>query len=149
MMMDYENMFSIGQAITTTANSTNVIKIQKAGEFTWGGTTITSRLPIPYKDLGKGEPIQIHVQVVADFASGTSLQVQLLTADNADLDSNPVVLASTGAVPEAQLKAGYVFNLTHIPTGAEKEYIGLKYVADGTFDAGKVDAGIVADRQTS
>src|SRR5690606_5072433 len=70
MMMDYENMFSIGQAITTTANSTNVIKIQKAGEFTWGGTTITSRLPIPYKDLGKGEPIQIHVQVVADFASG-------------------------------------------------------------------------------
>lgn len=149
MMMDYENQFSIAQKITGTTKSTNVVQFVKPGEFKIGDQVVTSRLPIPYKDLGKGEQIQIHVQVVEDFEDGTSVQVQLITADNADLDDNPVTLATTPAIPVAQLKAGYVFNIDRIPLGATKQFIGLNYVVVGTPTAGAVDAGIVADRQTS
>lgn len=149
MMMDYENQFSIAQKLTATAKSTNVVQLVKAGEFKIGDQTVTSRLPIPYKDLGKGEQIQLHIQVVEDFTDGTSVQVQLLTADNAALDSNPVVLATTAAIPVAQLKAGYVFNIDRIPLGSTKQFIGLNYVVVGTPTAGAVDAGVVADRQTS
>lgn len=147
MMMDYENQFSIAQKITGTAKSTNVIQFVKPGEFTVGDQVITA--PIPYKDLGKGEPIQIHIQVVEDFVGGDSVQVQLITADNEALTANPVTLATTPAIPVSQLKAGYVFNIDKIPLGATKQFIGLNYVVEGTPTAGAIDAGIVADRQTS
>lgn len=149
MMMDYENQFSIAQKITGTAKSTHVVQFVKPGEFKIGDQVITSSRPIPYKDLGKGEQIQLHIQVVEDFVGGTSVQVELITADNADLDDNPVTLATTAEIPVAQLKAGYVFNIDRIPLGATKQFIGLNYVVDGTPTAGAIDAGIVADRQTS
>ena len=149
MMMDYENQFSIAQKITGTAKSTHVVQFVKPGEFKIGDQVVTSRLPIPYKDLGKGEQIQLHIQVVEDFVGGTSVQVELITADNADLDENPVTLATTAEIPVAQLKAGYVFNIDRIPLGATKQFIGLNYLVDGTPTAGAIDAGIVADRQTS
>lgn len=149
MMMDYENQFSIAQKITGTAKSTHVVQFVKPGEFKIGDQVITSSRPIPYKDLGKGEQIQLHIQVVEDFVGGTSVQVELITADNADLDENPVTLATTAEIPVAQLKAGYVFNIDRIPLGATKQFIGLNYVVDGTPTAGAIDAGIVADRQTS
>lgn len=151
MMMDYENMLSIGQAITETANSENVIQFVEPGKFVIGEQTVESRLPIPasYRDLGRGEKIQLHIQVVEDFAGGDSLQVSVVTADNAALTSNAVTLATTAAVPVAQLKAGYIFSIDAIPMGATKQFVGLTYTVEGTHTAGKVDAGVVADRQTS
>lgn len=151
MLMDAENMFSTGQAITGTTKSTNVIKFVTPGEFRIGDRTVTSRLPIPahYRDLGRGEKIQLHIQVVEDFVGGNSVQVQLITADNEDLDENPVTLATTEAVPVAQLKAGYTFTIESIPIGATKQFLGLNYVVDGSPTQGKIDAGIVASRQTS
>jgi len=151
MLMDAENMFSTGQAITGTAKSTNVIQFVKPGEFRIGDRTVTSRIPIPahYRDLGRGEKIQLHIQVVEDFVGGTSVQVQLITADDAELSVNPVTLATTAAVPVAQLKAGYTFTIESIPIGATKQFLGLNYVVSGTPTQGKIDAGIVASRQTS
>src|SRR5690606_42115750 len=104
MLMDAENMFSTGQAITGTTKSTNVIKFVKPGEFRIGDRTVTSNNPIPvhYRDLGRGEKIQLHIRVVEDFVGGTSVQVQLITADNEDLTENPVTLATTTAYPWAR-----------------------------------------------
>lgn len=151
MIMDAENMFSIGQAITATAKSTNVIQFVKPGEFRIGDQTVTSNNPIPvhYRDLGRGEKIQLHIQVVEDFEDGTSVQVQLITADDAALSVNPVTLTTTAAVPVAQLKAGYTFSIESIPIGATKQFLGLNYVVVGSPTKGKIDAGIVASRQTS
>lgn len=127
MIFDKENLMSEDQALTTTAVSENVIDL---------GLT----------EMGEGEPIEIIVQVTADLATGTSVQIDLETDDNASF-SSAVVLQASGVIATASLKAGYRFTFSILPQDAER-YIRLNYVIIGTFDAGTVTAGLALDRDT-
>ena len=149
MLLDKQNMFSDAQAITTgTQLSTDKVDMQ-GGSFIV--TTNDNLGNTPVKDAGRAPELDVHVQVVEDFASGTSLQVNLVADDDPALGT-PTVLMSSAVIPEATLKAGYYFRLA-LPPGiaAADRYLGLQFVNVGTHTTGKITAGLVPARskQTS
>jgi len=125
MILDYENRFSDGQAVTATAVSDNVVDFGSDG-------------------AGPGEPLELLVQVSEDFASLTSLQVEVQTsADNSSYST----IASSEDAGVGDLEAGYQFRIRALPHGLDR-YVRLRYVVTGSnATAGKVDAGIVVDKQ--
>lgn len=127
MILDKENLFSQDQAVTGTAASTNIIDL---------GVN---------RDIGKGVPIPVLIQVTEDFAGLTSLTASIETDDNASF-SSATVLATSGAVPVADLVAGKQMNLQYMPTGTER-YLRINYTVAGTGTAGTVTAGVVAGLQ--
>ena len=99
-------------------------------------------------DIGDGEPLELVVQVTTDVEGTTStVDFQYVQSANADL-SSPDVLASTGAIAEATLVAGYEWR-TKVPPNT-KRYVGFQYVnAVNVLTAGVVNAQIVKDAQTN
>lgn len=126
MILDRENLFSKDQAITATANSTDVIDTGSA------------------RNLGVGHPLGVAVQVTEDFATLTSLTVEFQT-DSAENFSGATTLFSV-VVPVADLEAGYKIPPIYVPRGT-KRYVRLRYVVGGSnATAGKVTAGLVLDQ---
>lgn len=136
-LFDESGLFSVNQAITATAVSTNSV------DFGAMGTPPTNVGALVY-DLGNSE-IEISVQVTETFATLTSLKVAVEMDDNSSF-SSPTVIGSSEAVAAAALVAGYRFRIpVVIPEGATERYIQLRYtVAGSNATAGKVFAGIVA-----
>lgn len=127
MILDAQNLFSDDQAITATAVSENVIDLGAAG-------------------AGKGEPLNLLIQVTEDFATLTSLQVEVQTDDNSAFSSAKVLTLSDD-IAAADLVAGKQFAINALPHGLER-YVRLRFIVTGTnATAGKVVAGIVFDRQ--
>jgi len=124
MILDLENLFSDQQIVTVTASSTNVLKLPK--------------------DLAKGNPVPLLLQVTEAFVGATSVAVSIRTSATVSAGAlvSPTVLATTAAIPVASLKAGYKFPLGHIPQGT-LNYVDLLYTVVGTATAGKVTSGIV------
>lgn len=121
MILDEQAIFSDKQAVTATAPSTNVIKVNG--------------------DIGKGEPVEILAQVVEDFAGATSVKLAVQTCDTEDGTFEDLVV--TDAVPLAKLKAGYKFPIKFLPVGIKK-FLRLNYTVVGTGTAGKITAGVVS-----
>lgn len=141
MHLDAQNLFSDAQALTATAVSTNHIDL--------GDTAQPVLSPAALKrDIGGNYDIPLLVQVVEDFADGTSVTVQVQVAA-ANSFASPKVVASSPAIPVADLKAGYKFPVPVIPFGADQRYMRLNYVVVGTPTAGKITAGIAAGLQTN
>src|ERR1041384_5511011 len=90
MILDNTNLFSNSQAVTVTANSTNVVDLSAA------------------RDLGPGRDVEFFIAVTQDVAASGAATVQfaLVAADSADLLTNPVVLEQTDAIGKANLTAG-------------------------------------------
>lgn len=126
MLFDKQALFSDNQAITATANSDNVVCMAKG----------------VIKEVTFGEPMPLRIQVTEAFAGLTSLTVALETASTEKFE-DAATLASTAAIPAAELKAGYVFPINFIPKG-NLGYMRLKYTVDGTATAGTITAGVVA-----
>jgi hypothetical protein len=136
MILDKENLFSEDQVIAGTIDNT-----------TGYGTNII--------DLGNDDAAvqalnekggELLVQVTADFASGTSMQV-VLQSDDDEAFGSPTTLVSSAAVVTASLKAGYQYRLA-LPE-INEQYLRVSYVVAGTMTTGKVLAGIVVDKQTN
>lgn len=146
MIFDMQTLFSDQQAITDTARSDNVIDL---GEM--GRPHGSSEAPI--RDLGKGAPIPLLVQVTEDFAGLTSLDIQVQTSDKADFSADVRLHATSGPVPVAKLKAGWKFGVTHLPIADDAgmgRYLSIHYVKKGpNASAGKVVAGLVGGVQTN
>lgn len=124
--MDLQNLFSDDQAITATANSTNVIDLVN------GGTAVSPDL-------------RVMCQVTEDFATLTSLTVTLTTSASEDMSSS-TTLASSSAIAVADLVAGKDINLGCLPEDADR-YLRLTYtVAGSNATAGKITAGLVLDK---
>lgn len=122
MILDEQALFSDKQAVTASAASTNVIKVNG--------------------DIGKGEPVEILAQVAEDFATCTSVKVGVQTSDT-EAFSSVTTLAETGAIAVASLVAGYKFPIKFLPNGIKK-YLRLYYtVAGNNATAGKITAGVV------
>lgn len=129
-MLDRQNLFSNAQALTDTGAvlSTDVIDL-----------TARRRLP----DL-----LHVQVQVGTTFTSGGAgtLAVDMVTADNAALDSNAEVIPLAGATALASLTAGRQLVTAGVPRRRLRRYVGLRYtVGTAAMTAGTVTAGLTPD----
>ena len=136
MILDRQNLFSLNQAITATAVSTDVIDL---GPEMWAGTA------------GSDREIPIELTVTESFTSGgaTTLQVEVQSSVN-EAFSAPIKHLLTDVIPKADLAVGKVLSKGLSLPADVKRYVRLNYVvATGPFTAGKITAGIVASRQTN
>lgn len=132
MILDKQNIFSDAQAITATADSTNVIDFGAAR-------------------LGEGEPMPLNVQVEEAFtaAGAGTLTITWVTATD-EAFTSPQTIYSSGAIGKATLVKGYrIPGLGDVPVGALR-YNKLVYtVATGPMTAGKINAALVLAPQTN
>ena len=121
MILDSLLKFSDAQALTATADSTNVIDLSND------------------RDIGIGEPMAlvVTVGVAADFTTGDeTYQFQLETDDNAAMTSSTVIGSVT--VAAANLTVG---DKVVIPLGHSNErYLQVLYTLGGTSPSVTVDA---------
>lgn len=137
MIMDQQSLFSDSQAVTASANSTNVID------------TLPSGGPNTKSGIGDGQDISLFALVGQAFATLTSLNIQLVSADDAGLTTNAIVHFDSGAVPLASLVAKARVVGLDLPYGKYRRFVGLKYVVTGSAaTAGTITAGLVEDLQT-
>ncbi len=135
-MKDLQTEFSSLQVITATAVSTNLIDL--------GAPKTAPGAPAAQKrDLGGGNNIPISIQVIAAFATLTSLTVNIQMATDAAFTS-PVVVASTGPIAAAALTAKAKLPISMLPQGADLRFMRLQYVVAGSnATAGSITAGLV------
>jgi len=130
MLQDVNTIFSgaiaangtrSAQAITATANSTNVLDTRLNGS----GSPATA-------DLGIVEDtLWLVVLVVQAFNTLTSLQIDLVSDSNSNLATSPVTHFSK-TVLLAGLTAGATVVRVQLPSDDYKEYLGLKYTVNGS-----------------
>ncbi len=119
-----------GQAITADAVSTDKIDLGTA------------------RDIGEGRQLYMVFTIVTSFNTLTSLDLQVVTDDNASL-SSPTVIASQNVLL-AGLTAGkqYVVALPPQIASLGERYLGAQYNVNGTDPTtGSVLAQIVMDIQ--
>jgi hypothetical protein len=137
MIMDQQNLFSDAQAITVTANSSNVID------------TLPSGGPNTKAGIGDGQDISLFAQTgPLAFAGGTSMQISLVSADDAALTTNLITHYATPVIVLASLTAKTRLIGLDLPYGKYRRYVGLVYTVVGTMSAGVITAGLVEDLQT-
>ena len=133
MFIDAQNLFSENQAVTATANSTNVIDLGVA------------------RDIGNGEDLYLMLAVTEtmdDTGDNSTLAVTLLTDDNASLSSPTTVRTLVTFAANTPAGTVYYYKLNPQNDVALERYIGLTYTtANGDLSAGKFTAGLVAGIQ--
>ena len=128
MIIDSQLEFSDGQAVTTTALSTNVIDTGSAA------------------DLGVGAPLWVIIQldVASDAAnSNETYVVTLETDDNAGLSSAEVLGTKT-------MTRGDAIGTTHVfsvPT-SNQQYLGVRYTHGGTTPSATYSAWLTNQEPT-
>lgn len=100
------------------------------------------------RDIGNGHELFWYTSVGVAGAGGTSVNVQLVTSDNANL-STPTVIAQTGVIALASLTAGKMIGFFDLPLegSAYKRYVGIQLVTAGTFSAGTLNSGFTLDKK--
>jgi hypothetical protein len=142
MIFSKEQTFSEKQAITGNAVSTNVIDLGTPG-------TVLKAPAALVRDIGKGRPIPIAIQVTADFNTLDSLTVGVQTSNAEGFGGSPVTVAST-VLPLAALTAGKKYALQFVPLDVKQRYVRLTYTVGGSNPStGSITAGIVKAVQTN
>lgn len=142
MILDTQLLFSEDQAITATAISTNVIRLNAMGTAPGNASALSPR------NLGAGTYVPLLMQVTEGFNLLTSVTVTLETSAAAALTA-PVILWSSGAIPLASLIAGFRFGIRVLPDAALLEYLGLRYTVAGVAATlGKITAALATEVQS-
>ena len=133
MIIDKQLLLSDAQAITATANSTNVIDL----------ASIT--------DISRGEPLRFRVQVdtaFTDSGSDSTIVVALVCSADTALGT-PTTLYATAAITGATgALAGAILADVVIPRTSLR-YLGAIYtVAGGSFSTGNLTAAVLLDTET-
>ena len=122
-----------GQAVTTTANSTNIVDLSQA------------------RDVGEGEDLYVQFTVGTAFtAAGSATLTPTIVVSAADSLTTPTTIATAGTIAVATLVAGYSFAVRLNPLIASLglRYLGAIYtVATGPMTAGTITADIVTEIQ--
>lgn len=139
MILSNQQIFSDGQAITADAASTNTIDLGATGTPPFDDAALV-------RDIGKGEPIPILIQVTEAFDNLTNLKISLQVDDNTSFSSATEVASET--ILLADLVAGKTTNMQCIPKGTNERYMRLYYDVTGTAPtAGKITAAITKGNQ--
>jgi predicted RecA/RadA family phage recombinase len=90
------------------------------------------------RDIGEGQELYARWEVVTAASGGTSVEMQVIATDNANLTGNVAVIGTTGAIAVASLTAGARFACTINPRLASRgqRHLGLRYVTVGAVAAG-------------
>jgi len=129
-----------GQAVTATANSTNVVDLSLA------------------RDVGEGEDLYVSFSVGTAFtAAGAATLTPTVVVSAADTLTTPTTLGTGGTIAVASLVAGYTFVIRVNPqlfySSTTNSSLGLRYlgviytVATGPMTAGTITADVVLDIQ--
>jgi len=131
MILDKQLTLSDAQAITATADSTNIINAGQA-------------------NANIGEPVELLCEVEDAFtaAGAATLTVSLVTATD-EAFTSPVTLLTTAAIPKATLVRGYQLPISFLPAQLLKYFKLVYTVATGPMTAGSINAGLVLARQTN
>ena len=130
MILDYQNTFCSGQAVTTDAASENTIDLGVG-------------------DIGKSQDQApwVCVRVAEAFTNATSVAIQIQTDDNTSF-SSAATLSSTTVLLAALTLNAEVLKM-RLPIGCER-YVRLYFDVTGTTpDAGKFSAYLAEDVQAS
>ena len=139
MIFSLQQLFSDDQAITASADSTNVIDLGAPGT-PYGAAAALNQ------DVGKGAKIPILVQVTEAFNNLTSLEVIISTGATTALGTS--VISQT--ILLADLVVGKQISIDVLPNDITERYLGIEYVVTGTAPTtGKVTAGITMGNQTN
>lgn len=142
MIFDLTTLFSDAQAITGDAASTNVIDLGAPGRAYGHAANLT-------RDVGKGECLPVHIQVVEAFNTLTSLRVVIQSSSVENFGSD-VQDEIEQTIPLAGLTAGRTIAIQCIPPGTDRRYLRVYYDVVGTNPTtGKITAGIVLGSQTN
>ena len=128
-----QNVFSAG----TSVLSTNTIDLASGG-IPSGQT----------RDIGAGNDLaKGRFEITTAAVGGTSMEFQIITADDAALTTNVAVIGTTGAIPVASLTLGARFEceLNQRLGSKGQRYVGGRTVSVGTTTAGAIYADIGAD----
>lgn len=135
MIIDSRTEFSDKQAITATANSTNVIDLGAEGS-TFDGVQLL-------KALGRGCNIPLNVQVTEDFDNLTSLAIIL--QESADEAFTVPIERDRQVVLLADLVTGFQSRIDKIPFKIQNRYIRFRYEVTGAAPTqGQISASVVA-----
>lgn len=141
MILDRQNLVSDAQFINTgNIVSTDAIDLGPVQTDSLGNT--------PVRDVGRAEHPKMVITVTEQFAGGTSVQFQIVSATATDLTTGQVIHSQTAAIAVASLRPGYQAQLD-LPVGINQRFLGVRYVVVGTNTTGRVTAGIVEARQTN
>ena len=128
MIIDRENLLSLNQAITNTADSEFVIDFGSD------------------RDVGAGEPLALFVHVTEDFV-GTGTLIVVIESSNDEALTGDVELLRSSTYDVSELTAGSRLLPVNLPRGV-KRYLQLRYLVGGSaFTGGAVKAGLVRDVQ--
>lgn len=99
------------------------------------------------RDIGKGAPLEVAIEVMTAASGGTSVQFQIIEADDAALTTNVQVVVQTDAIPVATLAAGVQvpLHIDRVDPYPARRYLGIRYVLVGAVAAGAYFAAIVKD----
>jgi hypothetical protein len=128
MLLDSQALFSDAQAVTVTANSSNVVD---------AGPQVGL--------IGQVGLTNVFARIGTAFAGGTSLAIAVVTADDVALTTNVQTHFATGPIPVANLTARSLVLATKLSPQKLRRYMGLVYTVVGTMTAGTITAGIVED----
>lgn len=139
MILSAQQLFSDDQAITASADSTNVIDTGVRGTPVGASTALVG-------DLGPGNKIPLLIQVTEDFATLTSLTINVSTGSATTLGTT----IASQTIVLADLVAGAQFVIDVLPNSITERYLGIEYVVTGSnATAGKITAGISMGNQTN
>lgn len=99
------------------------------------------------RDIGEGKDLYGRVEITTAVTGGTSVEFQFITDSNANLNTTPVVIGTTGAIPVASLTAGarFVCKLNPALLSKGQQYLGMRAVNVGANAAGQAYADVGAE----
>ena len=130
MILDKEQMFSDGQAVTNSQPSTNVIDLGAV------------------RDIGVGEALELlFVSPVAAQSAGASTLVIVLETDTQPNFATKVTLAQSGVIPKAAMSSGAELWRPKLPAGVQRYLRAFYTVGTADLTAGTITSGILLDRR--
>ena len=101
------------------------------------------------RDTGEGADLFGRFEVTVAAVGGTSIEMQVISADDAALSVNVTVIGTTGAIPVASLTLGSRTACDINPRIGSKgqRYMGARYISVGTTTAGSFFADLGIDIQ--
>ena len=139
MIFSAQQLFSDDQAITASADSTNVIDLGVRATPFGAVAALTG-------DIGKGTMIPLLAQVTEAFNTLTTLEIKVSTGATTALGTT--ILSQTIAL--ADLVVGKQLSFCVLPKDITERYLGIEYVVVGTAPTvGKITAGITMGNQTN